>query len=78
MKAIACIGATKEQFVTLAKQENIPYSASDILSDTVEWLYKQGTIGDILILSPGCASFGLFKDYLDRANSFREAIKNLP
>lgn len=78
VKAIACIGATKEQFVTLAKQENIPYSASDILSDTVEWLYKQGTIGDILILSPGCASFGLFKDYLDRANSFREAIKNLP
>lgn len=29
------------------------------------------------MLSPGCASFGLFQDYLDRANQFRLAVRNL-
>lgn len=45
--------------------------------EAVNWLYNQSQKGDVLILSPGCASFGLFKDYLDRAHQFRDAIKNL-
>lgn len=45
--------------------------------EAVNWLYNQSEGGDVLMLSPGCASFGLFKDYLDRANQFREVIKNL-
>lgn len=78
VKAMICIGATKDQFIDIAKQLGIPYMSSDILSDGVNWLYEQGMRDDILMLSPGCASFWLFQDYLDRANQFREAIKNLP
>jgi UDP-N-acetylmuramoylalanine--D-glutamate ligase len=33
--------------------------------------------GDHILLSPGCASFGMFRDYLDRANKFREAIEKI-
>jgi UDP-N-acetylmuramoylalanine--D-glutamate ligase len=77
VKAMVCIGATKEQFVAIAKQEGIPYLAIDSLVDAVSWLYSQWQKNDVLILSPGCASFGLFRDYLDRANQFREAIKGL-
>ncbi len=78
VKAMVCIGATKEKFILIAKKENIPYLVTDSLSDWANWLYKQWNSGDILILSPGCASFWLFRDYFDRANQFREAIKNLP
>lgn len=78
VKAMVCIGATRDQFVAIAKQENIPYLATDVLVLGVQWLYEQGSTGDVLMLSPGCASFGLFKDYLDRANQFREIVKNLP
>lgn len=78
VKAMVCIGATKNQFIEIAKQSNISYLSTDILIDGVNWLYEQGSDGDILMLSPGCASFGLFRDYLDRANQFREIIKNLP
>ncbi|MDD2693505.1 MAG: UDP-N-acetylmuramoyl-L-alanine--D-glutamate ligase [Candidatus Gracilibacteria bacterium] len=78
VKAMACIGATKEQFIHIAEQENIPYIATDSMLDAVNWLYAGGEKNDVLMISPGCASFGLFRDYLDRANQFREAIKYLP
>lgn len=33
--------------------------------------------GDVVILSPGCASFGLFRDEFDRGDKFREAVAKL-
>jgi UDP-N-acetylmuramoylalanine--D-glutamate ligase len=33
--------------------------------------------GDIVLLAPGCASFGLFRDYRDRGDQFKAAIKGL-
>jgi UDP-N-acetylmuramoylalanine--D-glutamate ligase len=33
--------------------------------------------GDVVLLSTGCASFGLFKDYKDRGNQFKIAVQNL-
>ena len=78
VKAMWCIGATKEKFIEIGKQEDIPYLSTDNLEEWVNWLYAYGKIDDVLIISPGCASFWLFRDYLDRANQFREAIKKLP
>jgi UDP-N-acetylmuramoylalanine--D-glutamate ligase len=33
--------------------------------------------GDVVLLSPGAASFGLFKSEFDRGNKFKEAVRNL-
>lgn len=33
--------------------------------------------GDVILLSTGCASFGLFKDYKDRGNQFIQAVEAL-
>ena len=77
VKMMACIGATKEQFIAIAQQANIAYISTDSLADVVTWLYQKGEEGDILMLSPGCASYGLFRDYLHRANEFRDAIAKI-
>ncbi len=77
VKALVAIGATKHQFLQIAEDWGIPHLATDSLDEAVRWLYEQWTTGDVLMISPGCASFGLFRDYLDRANQFREAVKEL-
>jgi UDP-N-acetylmuramoylalanine--D-glutamate ligase len=78
VRALVCIGATKQFFINIAKDKSIPYLSTDNLNEGVEWLYKEWKSGDVLMLSPGCASFWLFRDYLDRATQFRNAIKKLP
>ncbi|MBC7503892.1 UDP-N-acetylmuramoyl-L-alanine--D-glutamate ligase [Candidatus Gracilibacteria bacterium] len=78
VRALVCIGATKQAFIDIAQQEDITYLATDILEDGVDWLYAQRCQGDVLMMSPGCASFGLFRDYLDRAEQFRHTIQKLP
>ena len=33
--------------------------------------------GDVVLLSPACASFDLFMNYEDRGNQFKKAVKDL-
>lgn len=77
VKALVCIGATKDHFIAIAQERNIPFISTDALEEWVSWLYDKRSKGDVLMLSPGCASFWLFQDYLDRANQFRAIIKKL-
>ena len=77
VKAIVCLGKNndhiKEAFSDIV--DNIYETLSmDVAVKTAAYL---GSKGDIVLLSPACASFDLFENYEDRGNQFKEAVNNL-
>lgn len=77
MKFVIAIGATREAFATLAESAGVSYVFAESMQEAVAIAHTKATSGDTVLLSPGCASFGMFKDYLDRANQFKQAIYDL-
>jgi len=47
------------------------------LREAIEGAYKDAAAGDVVLLSPGCASFDEFKNYKERGNFFKEVVRNL-
>lgn len=47
------------------------------LQDAVQLAAKRAANGDVVLLSPACASFDMFKDFEDRGRQFKEAVRNL-
>lgn len=47
------------------------------MDKAVKTAYKSASAGDIILLSPGCASFGLFKNEFDRGDQFNSAVRKL-
>lgn len=43
--------------------------------EAVHIAYQKSRIGDIVLLSPGCASFDMFDSYEERGNYFKEIVK---
>jgi UDP-N-acetylmuramoylalanine--D-glutamate ligase len=47
------------------------------LQDAVALASSLANPGEVVLFSPACSSFDMFKDYLDRANQFKAAVKAL-
>ena len=59
--------------------EGIVPEIHDVTSakDAVQLANRLAISGDVVLLSPCCASFDLFKNYEDRGRQFKEAVRNL-
>jgi len=77
VKAIICLGKDN-----LKIHEAFGGMVSSIVDtanavEAVQAAFHFATKGDVVLLSPACASFDLFKNYEDRGNQFKKAAKEL-
>lgn len=56
---------------------NVIRAEAPSMDKAVKTAYKSASAGDVILLSPGCASFGLFKNEFDRGDQFNEAVSKL-
>jgi UDP-N-acetylmuramoylalanine--D-glutamate ligase len=77
VKAIVCMGIDNEKIH--AAFEGIVSTIIDATSaeEAVKAAYEVSHKGDVVLLSPACASFDLFKNYEDRGDQFKKAVKAL-
>ena len=77
VKAIICMGLDNGKIHDAF--EDVVSKMYDVTSaqDAVKTAHKIAQSGDVVLLSPCCASFDLFKNYEDRGRQFKEAVKNL-
>ena len=53
-------------------------SEAESLRGAVEWAAREAAAGDVVLMSPACASFDMFQDYQDRGRQFKSAVQSLP
>ena len=77
VKAMICMGLDNRKFHE--SFEGIVPQMHDVTSaqDAVKLAHEIAESGDVVLLSPCCASFDLFKNYEDRGRQFKEAVRNL-
>ncbi len=56
---------------------NLDIKEIDLMEKAVELAYKKAGKNGLVLLSPGCASFGLFKHEFERGDKFNQAVKEL-
>lgn len=77
VRAIVCMGLDNAPIHKAFEQviKNIVDTHSAV--DAVKAAYALAEKGDVVLLSPGCASFDLFKNYEDRGTQFKQAVRDL-
>ena len=77
VKAIVCLGLDNEKLKDAFGNVVDLVVETYAMEEAVKVAYKIAGRGDTVLLSPACASFDLFKNYEDRGDQFKNAVKNL-
>ena len=77
VKAIVCLGRDNAK-IHAAFSGMVPQLADTASAEeAVQAAFRLAEKGDVVLLSPACASFDLFKNYEDRGAQFKKAVKEL-
>ena len=76
-RVVVLIGRDAGLIEAALLQTNIPIYRAEDLPEAVNIAKKVAQTGDAVLLSPACASFDMFKNYVHRAEVYVDAVKQL-
>lgn len=78
VKKVYCIGITAPRIAKVLEESMYKnYVFSESFTSIFEDFQKESKEGDSLLLSPACASYGMFKNYKDRGNQFVALVTSI-
>ena len=77
VKTLIFLGADNRKLHNYFGSLDIPILDARSMEDAVTFARQAATIGDVVLLSPCCASFDLFKSYEDRGDQFKHYVNLL-
>ena len=75
VKALICMGVDNEKLVREFEGVVPKVISTSTLEDAMRAAKAEATQGDVVLLSPACASFDLFKNYEQRGELFKQWVK---
>ena len=76
-KAIICLGVDNSKLRDVFEGTSEVFIETESMTEAVKIAHKLAEPKDTVLLSPACASFDLFKNYEDRGDQFKAAVRNL-
>lgn len=77
VKAIVCLGLDNRKIHEAFKNDVPLMVNTSSAEEAVKSAFHLANPGDVVLLSPACASFDLFNNYEDRGQQFKMAVRNL-
>ncbi|MGN0435082.1 MAG: UDP-N-acetylmuramoyl-L-alanine--D-glutamate ligase [Wujia sp.] len=78
VKSLVLIGQTAEKIAECARRHGFTEIVlKDSLEAAIEYCYENSTLGDAVLLSPACASWGMFENYEQRGDMFKDYVRRL-
>lgn len=77
VKSLICLGKDNGKLKLAFQQHVSEIKETQKMKEAVQWCAEMAESGDVVLLSPACASFDLFKNYEDRGEAFAAAVHQL-
>jgi UDP-N-acetylmuramoylalanine--D-glutamate ligase len=78
VSAIYLVGEAADELAQALDSASRPYVRAGTIPRAVELAAAEAAPGDVVLLSPACASYDQYKDFEERGEDFRRLVANLP